>query len=1184
MYLKKLIVQGFKSFSEKTEFSFDNGVTAIVGPNGSGKSNVSDALRYVMGEANVRALRGSKMEDLIFAGTQTDKAVNFAEVTLILDNAGHTFPIDFPEVAVTRRVFKSGENEYFINKKACRLRDINELFMDTGLGRGGYSVIGQGRIEDILSTKPEERRSIFESAAGISKYKYRRDEAARKLVLIEDNLERVGDILGEIEGRLEPLRKQSETAKQYLACRDALRDAEVNLLLRLIDESREKLAEAQKHVEELTAQQEDVRQKIAAKEAETEAVYASVSDLEERISQAAEQIADWLRQRTEAEAAAEIERGNIGHANSNLQKLKEEIQADQTSRAEAEQKRNEAGQELHSLEEKISGLEQERKSLNQKLEQLRSAAAEHSQKQEAAKAEILELVHKISDAKADAGSTAVLKADFSERRSQLEKTVQEKQAALTEKEAEIAERQKQFEAASDEQSDREQKLAQMEKSLQVLRSETAQLRARAAQESNLAQNARAQHKLLSDMREAGEGYPKAVQSVLKEKKAGRLKGIEDTVGASVSVAEEYVTAVEVALGAAVNNIITDNEESAKEAIEFLKRSHAGRVTFLPRSSVRGSRMEMLERAKGDKGAVAVASELVKTQDIYRPIMENLLGRTLVADNMDSAVALSRKYGYRFKIVTLDGGVCNVGGSLTGGSLNNKGGVLSGGVHLDKLAAEIRRASSAAEALLREAAEKEEKTAAFETKIGEEKAELERIRAGLGKESGELSGAVLQMDYLRDTINSCKRELAAIFQNLEEIKSRAAAADELAEKLSARKRELEGELSQSGEGTDALAAEISALGEHGNEMAVRAAELKKDRESCRTRQQEAAAQIAVLEERIAGKKQACVREETAGRDAAARMEGLKQKAAYLAEEAARQEAKKAEDIARKEAAQSGVETLKGELSSLRETGEVLAERKNALVEKAARAQSDFDTSAAKLWEEYELGYSEASAFRREIPTEEARRIAREMRETIKSLGNVNVGAIEEYKETKERFEFLSGQAEDLVSSKADLNALIADMQKIMTEQFTESFYRINENFGVVFRELFGGGSASLTLEDTADVLESNIVIHVQPPGKKLTNLNLMSGGEKALSAIALLFAILRMKPTPFCILDEIDAPLDEVNVDAFASYLKRYSENTQFILITHRQGTMDRADALYGVTMPRRGVSVVLKLDASHYDE
>ncbi len=1184
MYLKKLTVQGFKSFSEKTEFSFNDGVTAIVGPNGSGKSNVSDALRYVMGEGNVRTLRGSKMEDLIFAGTQTDKAVNFAEVTLTLDNADHTFPIDFPEVSVTRRVFKSGENEYYINKKACRLRDINELFMDTGLGRGGYSVIGQGRIEDILSTKPEERRSIFESAAGISKYKYRRDEAVRKLALIEDNLERVGDILGEIEGRLGPLCRQAETAKQYLACREALRDAEVNLLLRLIDDSREKLNAAKKRVEELSAQQEDVRRGITEKEAAVDAVYASVAAWEEKITEAAERIADCARQRTEADAAAEIEQGNAAHAESNLEKLKEEIAADQAGKAEAEQKRIDAEAALSAIQKDVAALEEERSGLSRRLEQLQGEAAEHTQKQEAAKAEILELVHKISDAKADAGSTALLRADFTERQTQLAETVKEKQAALEEKEAEIAACRKQMEMVSQELSDGEAALAQMEQAAEAARHAAGQLHARAAQEGNLAQNARAQHKLLSDMREAGEGYPKAVQSVLKEKKAGRLSGIEDTVGAGITVAEEYVTAIEVALGAAVSNIITDTEESAKAAIEFLKRTHAGRVTFLPRSSVRGSRMDQLERAKQEPGAVAVASELVKTRDIYRPIVENLLGRTLVADNMDSAVALSRKYGYRFKIVTLDGGVCNVGGSLTGGSLNNKGGVLSGGVHLNKLAAEIRRASAAAEALQREATEKEAEISALEGKMAEEKTRIEQIRLKLGTKSNVLSGGVLQSDYLRDTMNSCKKELAAIRQNLEELSARAASADALAERLSARKLELEGDLSQSGEGADALLAEIGALSGRGNELAVRAAELKKDQEAAAARRQESLTAIRLRNERIAAKEADCVREEEVRQTAAARIEGLVQKSAYLMEETAKWEAQKAEFSAQKETASSGVETLKRELSSLRETGEVLAEQKNALIEKTARAQSDFDASAAKLWDEYELSYSDAAALRRDIRIEEARTIARQMRETIKSLGNVNVGAIEEYKETKERFEFLSAQAEDLVSSKADLHTLIADMQKIMTEQFTESFRKINENFGIVFRELFGGGSASLTLEDTSDVLESNIVIHVQPPGKKLTNLNLMSGGEKALSAIALLFAIIRMKPTPFCILDEIDAPLDEVNVDSFASYLKRYSGHTQFILITHRQGTMDRADTLYGVTMPRRGVSVVLKLDTAHYSE
>jgi len=1180
MYLKKLIVEGFKSFSQRTEFDFTGGVTAIVGPNGSGKSNVSDALRWVMGEASARELRGNKMEDVIFSGTQNDRAVSFAEVSLVLDNSTKVFPIDFPEVVVTRRVFKSGEGEYEINKRACRLRDISELFMDTGLGKGGYSVIGQGKIENILSNKSEERRGIFESAAGISKYKHRKEEAEKKLVQIEDNLERVRDILSEIEDRILPLEEQAKVAKQYLSYRDNLKDADVNLMLRVIDESREKQKQMETLLKQIHAQVASSKETVTEKEREMEMLYATISKIDEQNAEQAETLAALTNQKTVLLSGIEVEQNNCLNLSNNQKSWQEELSAQTLELHEVTIQKEAVTSALHVWDAMIKEAQEKAKTIGTEVEALKAELTRLSGKIESDKGEVMELMQTIADEKAQDTGVEMLNKGFLERREHLTSEIFQKKAAYTHEKELYDERCQQNEVCKKRVIETEKAYHEAEAEVVMRQNEQATCRDNMAQSERDFGQIEAKVKLLSDMKEEGDGYPKAVKSILKAKKSGRLSGVLDSVGGVITVKEEYITAIETAMGAALNHIITDDEDSAKTAINYLKQNDLGRVTFLPLTSIKANRLSLLDTLKNEKGYVAVASDLVNSEKTFCHIVENLLGRILVVDNMDNAVSLSRRHGYRFKIVTLDGGVCNVGGSLTGGSSHYKSSVLSGSVYLEKLKekstqlknemASLATSQKSVQENLEMAIKKQETCLNEWTAAKNEAEEKDRI----------ISAQAVQLGFLEDTLSAWEKEASSITQNLDETQGQKRKVAQNLDGLTSKKEALESQISTDIQTRDAMQTKVEALSKEQTDEAISLSSLKKDREMKNGELLRLENNEEVLVSRITARKDEIAKADLTIKQAHLLIEEKQEQIKTVEKEIEKAMTGREGSQQQKEKMAAGIETLKSELVFLREDVEKLSEQKNALQEKTVRLSGSFDAAVERLWEEYELSYSDASVLRHDIKTDEAKKTVREMKVNIKNLGSVNVGAIEEYKTTKERYDFLKNQVEDLAASKEDLLRLIGNMQKIMKEQFEESFSLINENFTVVFRELFGGGTASLMLEDPNDPLSCNIVINVQPPGKKLQNLNLMSGGEKALSAISLLFAILRMKPTPFCILDEIDAPLDDVNVDGFSNYLKKYSKNTQFIMITHRQGAMENADEIYGITMQRRGISALLKLSLS----
>ena len=1170
-------MEGFKSFSQRTEFDFNGGVTAIVGPNGSGKSNVSDALRWVMGEASARELRGNKMEDVIFSGTQSDRAVNFAEVSLVLDNSTKVFPVDFPEVVVTRRVFKSGEGEYEINKRACRLRDISELFMDTGLGRGGYSVVGQGKIENILSTKSEERRGIFESAAGISKYKHRKEEAEKKLVQIEDNLDRVRDILSEIEGRIAPLEAQAKTAKQYLSYRDILKDAEVNLMLRVIDESREKQKQMEEMLTQINMQVTTSKETISDKENEMEKLYTAISKIDEQTAEQAQKLAELTNQKTVLSSGIEVEQNNCQNLWSNQKSWQEELFTQTSELNEVKTQKETVLTDILEWEDQIIKAQEKAETVGTEAETLKAQLTKLTEQIESGKGEVMELMQTIAEERAQDTGVEMLNKGFLERREYLTTEISQKKASYAHEKELYDERCKQIDTCKKRALDAEKAYHEAEAEVTDRQEKQTSCRDNMSLKEREWGQIEAKVKLLSDMREEGDGYPKAVKAILKGKKNGKLSGILDSVGTCINVKEEYITAIETAMGAALNHIITDDENSAKAAISYLKQNDLGRVTFLPLTSIKANRLPLLDTLKSEKGYVAVASDLVNTKKAYQDIIENLLGRTLVVDNMDNAVSISRRHGYRFKIVTLDGGVCNVGGSLTGGSSQYKSSVLSGSVYLEKLKATSMGLKNEIESLAATLASVQEELEIAVKRRGTYEKEWMVAKNESEEKDRILSAQAVQLRFLEDNLTAWEKEASSISQNLDETEGQKKQTAQNLEGLLLKKETLELKITKDIDEKSAIQAKVDVLLKEQTDHAISLSALKKDREMKNGEFLRLKTNEEMLTSRIIARKDEIAKADLTIKQAHLFIEEKQNQIKIVEKEIEKAQEGRLESHEQKEKMAGGIEAIKAELVSLRGSMEKLSEQKNALQEKVVRLSGSFDAAVDRLWEEYELSYSDASILRHDIKTDEAKKTVREMKMNIKNLGSVNVGAIDEYKETKERYDFLKKQVEDLTSSKEDLHKLIANMQKIMKEQFEESFALINENFTVVFRELFGGGSASLMLEDPNDPLSCNIVINVQPPGKKLQNLNLMSGGEKALSAISLLFSILRMKPTPFCILDEIDAPLDDVNVDGFSNYLKSYSKNTQFIMITHRQGTMEQADEIYGITMQRRGVSALLKL-------
>ena len=1179
MYLKALEIQGFKSFPDKTVLNFGEDITAIVGPNGSGKSNVSDAIRWVMGEQSSKSLRGAKMEDVIFGGTEKRSQMGFAQVTLVLDNTEHIFPrMEESEVAVTRRYYRSGESEYYINKQSVRLRDVNELFMDTGMGREGYSIVGQGKIDEILSVKSADRREIFEEAAGISKFRHRKEETERKLERTEENLVRINDKIAELELQVGPLRSQAEKAKKYLILRDELRTLEISVWLENLDKiktdsiklntdyalAQQELERANAALDELYAASEQFAEKAHANDMEQERLRTECAELDAK--------------RSEEDAAVAVLRTGIEHNRASIERVENDLR-DQSGRAESLTVQIAAKHaRIEELAAQAAELEEELRAFLAQAEELARTAGEAGSEVEALRAKEALAASDAADCRADVSAINAGLAELAERRAALEAESESVDGQLTEKRRAASASRRALEEAQEE-ADAVRNIISghtLKMEGRVKREETARQKSiDLTMEKN---NLDSRIHLLSEMEKEYEGFNKAVRLIMQAAEKNVLRGVHGPVANLMTTDKRYAVAIEIALGAGMQNVVVDREEDAKSAINFLKQRDGGRATFLPLTAIRG---DVLHEAGVEReyGYVGVASQLVQFDQRYTEIFNNLLGRTVVVEDMDCGIAIARKYSNRFRIVTLDGQVLNRGGSMTGGSVSRSAGILSRANELKELTARREALTEKLDAALREAdeAKRDLNAAQYELDVAREQ------QRGAEDAVLRLTGEKKQYDMLLESLRARESDIAAELESITartaELKKAAAAREEEIKKHEAEAARCRAESEKKLAGQNELQRDSAHLGD---EIAARKSTLAgftAERETT----ERALGDLETLAQQMRGDED--------GRRAL--IEDYRAKIKAAEEEIAQHDAvtaslrvdaeKRRAELA--ELAEAKL-TLEGERSAndrrYRECNELLSQTQAAagrLEQKRVTAAMEEKQILDKLWESYELSHSAAQEQRIELESvPKASRRINELKREINGLGNVNVGAIEEFDRVNTRYTYLTGQRDDVEKAKEELLGVIENITSEMTVIFKEQFALIRESFQETFLELFGGGKATLELEDENAVLDCGIEIKVQPPGKALKTLSLLSGGEKAFVAIALYFAILKVHPTPFCVMDEIEAALDEPNVIRVAHYMRRICDKTQFIVITHRRGTMEAADVLYGVTMQERGVSKVLTIN------
>ena len=1183
MYLKSLELQGFKSFPDKTLIRFGDDITAIVGPNGSGKSNISDAILWVMGEQSSKTLRGAKMEDVIFGGTQKRTAVGFAEATLTLDNSDRALAYDADEVMVTRRYYRSGDSEYYINKQSARLRDINEMFMDTGLGREGYSNIGQGRIDEILSLKSGDRREIFEEAAGISKYRHRKEETERKLEHTEDNLLRISDKVSELELQLEPLKQQSEKAKKYLELKDELRGVEVTVWL----DTLEKLAQAAKKAEEdyasasfvlqqahddldsLYRRAEELGEELRSRDGELETLRVKVNMLSASHQQLDGQLA--------------VLRGNQQNNTANIARIEEELRGQEDRSGGVAAQVEQAQQRIREIEETLAGKRRELDHIQQELAAMTANAQGLTRQYLDLKGKESALSADIAAAEADSRGLEESMLQSRERLGQLEDDLSAGAARHHEAQMNLDGSRKALKTAQEDVTAASNTIAGYTLRQQNRGKRRDELLSRQRELLGKLDSVSAKARVFRAMERDFESYQKSVRMVMQEAQRGKLPGIHGPVSRLIRTDNEYTVAVEIALGAAMQQIVVERESDGKAAISYLKRTGGGRATFLPLSSIQGRTLQE-NGLESCRGFVGIASDLVKSEEKYRGIVENLLARTVIVSDLDAAIAMSQKYRSRFKIVTLDGQVMNAGGSMTGGSVNKDAGILSRANELEKLTGEEK--SLQQEKLVLEA-ELQEAQRQFDQVEFELTAARDQLRTAEDQVL-RLQGQEKQYEILLDAViqaeETARREQESIRQrdssDRERFAAQRAKVQFYTQQLAQTREEiarLEGSQSAAAEATAQMTGKVTAL---------------------KTEEAALEAERATAQEHILDLKQLQSAMEGDREKKIALMDAIREDNRRLEQEMEQLAKSQAENDERSRQAEQqlrAVQTSRAECEAAKTRSEREAQEKNkdilnmeracALLEqKKVTSSMEESQIVDKLWDSYGLTPGTAGEFRVELESTAAgNRRASELKRKIAGLGTPNLGAIEEYARVNERYSYLASQRDDVLTSKRELESIIRDITKEMTSIFVTEFGKIDHYFGQVFEEMFGGGKGQLILEDPENPLTCGIEIRVQPPGKQVKTITLLSGGEKAFVATALYFAILKVRPTPFCLLDEIDAALDDRNVERFASYLHNLSKNTQFIVITHRRGTMEASDVLYGVTMQEQGVSKLLRLDLNQME-
>ena len=1178
MYLKRLELQGFKSFADKTVLEFMPGITSVIGPNGSGKSNISDAIRWVLGEQSMKSLRGSKSLDIIFAGTQNRKSLGFAEASLVFDNTDGTLPIEYSEVIVTRKIYRSGETGYYINKTPCRLKDVLELFMDTGIGKDGYSIIGQGKIDEILSNKSEDRRHIFEEAAGIVKYRVRKAESEKKLEHTKVNLLRINDILSEIETNIEPLKLQSEKAKKYLNLREELKNIEIGLFLYNIEKYK-------KDLEEIVKDEEIYKEQCNEEEGRLERIKALKEELKNEIDSLTLKIEEMSNLGFESQKEIEMLNSDINVSNTRIANNTENSERFKNEIEELQKRIEELDEEKKQKEEKKENLKINRvkfeNELKEKEEELAKITKKLSSKEleiEEHKKRVEENTDKRYELQSNINEQEINYQNYEKRQEQIKNEIRTNISELDSTRLKKEDISKDFyeidnkrnallsqlNEINEKRQEADKKVKEYDHNINMLSSEMR------IKDSKL--------KFLIETEKEKEGYIKSVKMLLKDceniKELG--KGMHGVLANVIEVPEEYQTAIEMCLGASLQNIVTDTEEDAKKLVEHMRKNNLGRGTFLPISSVKGKK---LDKIKGhEKGFIGIASDLIKYDKKYAQIVLNLLGRTVIADNMETAIKMSKQNSYAFRIITLEGDVINPSGAITGGSVTKKTvNILGRSREIEKLEKEV---------------------ANLKTKI--EKLEKEKIEYENGVEDILEGASSLEKELQEIEINYAtgKQKIIAIDENITRIETRLNKLKEEQKRLEEQKEEA----LQNKEKFEKMCETISEENEKLTKIITEFAELNKDNQkyvddlnfditnlkisvssfdesenSIQELQERINTEIENTNKSIQNKKEQIEQIKQDNFNLEKTIEEIKEKIKQI-KETVKNSGSKIEEL--KEQRIEKNKKLASQEDEITSKFKIIEDLKSQIVKidvKKTKTEDEINEIINKMWEEYELTPNNVVDYKKPDNIQLTQKKVKELRNALKELGSVNIDSIEEYKNLKERYDFMCEQRVDLENTMAKLRKVITEMTGIMKEQFSEKFKLINKNFAEVFKELFGGGTASLKLEDEENILECGIEITVQPPGKKLQNMMLLSGGEKAFTAIALLFAILKINPAPFCVLDEIEAALDDVNVYRYAEYLKKFAKDTQFLVITHRKGTMEAADTVYGVTMEESGISKLLSI-------
>ncbi len=1177
MYLKRLEMQGFKSFADKTILEFKPGITTVIGPNGSGKSNISDSIRWVLGEQSMKSLRGAKSEDIIFAGTQNRKSLGFAEASIVIDNQDGKLPIEYNEVTVTRKIYRSGETGYFINKVPCRLKDILELFMDTGIGKDGYSIIGQGKIDEILSNKSEDRRHIFEEAAGIVKYRTRKVESEKKLEQTKLNLLRINDILSEIEGQLEPLKLQSEKARRFLSLREELKSIEVGLFVFNINSYKEKLEQIVKDLEVLNSQEVDENKKLEDTQNSKEVVKTRIDELIQEIENMQNIGFESKTKIEQINSQISISNERILNNNINIERLESEIE-------ELKQRIEDFSQEKENKLSKKENLSKNKekfeKELKEKEEELAKISAKLSKKE-------LEIEEKKKKVEEDTDARYERISEISTYEANYENLDKTKKSVNLELQTTISE--------LDSNRIRKQEISKGFLEIDNTRNKALKNLTQVREKNQNAINVIKEYedkinkltadfrmkdsrcKFLTETEKEKDGYIKSVKSLLLacEKDAVLNSGVDGVLASLISVDKKYETAIEVCLGQAMQNIVTNTETDAKRLIEYLRKNNLGRASFLPISSVHGKKIDKVKKVNG---IVGIASDLISYNKKYEGIILNLLGRTVIVENMDNAIALAKTNNYTFRIVTLEGDVINPSGAISGGSVQQKTVNILGrsreieelkqkideiNLEIKKVTKEKEKYSESATDTIEEAARLEKELQTIEISYATKKQELELIEGQISKLEEKVAKLRKQLENIeteKKNIEAAKEGTKQVIANLEK---EITELNEEITKFAELNKDDQTYINNLNTDITDLKISVSSFDESGISIDEMLERIGQDIENANNN-------IENKLQEIEKTKQETIKTQEDILNFGKEIDKIKSEVSNSSETIENLKQEKQEKSNQLEKLETKIEEQYQTLNSLKEQIVKIESKK-------AKQEQDVDDLINKLWQEYEITPNNASEYKKPDNVQVAQRKTNELRREIADLGSINIDSIEDYKKMQERYDFMNEQRFDLEESISKLRNVISEMTTTMQKQFAEKFKQINKNFNEVFCELFGGGKAELILENEADILECGIDIRVQPPGKKLQNMMLLSGGEKALTAIAILFAILKINPAPFCILDEIEAALDDVNVNRYATYLKKFSKDTQFLVITHRKGTMEIADTVYGVTMEEKGISKLLSM-------